>query len=298
MRRLRSFAWALGILLILVLVGVGVVSYKAGQSLIHPPRDLSARTPSTVNLTWSWANFTTQDGLAIVGWWIPADSTPADNGTVVFLHGYGDSKAQGLEIDPMLHGLGVNVLSFDFRAHGQSAGTYTTAGVLETRDVDGALAWLSSKLGQSRPRVVLLGWSAGGAVALNAAAHVAVDGIIVDSSFSSLQRIVETSISNFTHLPKWPFGPLAVQFASWSVGIPLDRNQPAAAVRGYDGPLLMFQGLADDAVTPDQVDAISANAPQAQVVKVPGAHHLASYKTDPSSYRAHVQAFLTAAWQA
>jgi pimeloyl-ACP methyl ester carboxylesterase len=54
----------------------------------------------------------------------------------------------------------------------------------------------------------------------------------------------------------------------------------------------LIQGLDDTTVTPDQVDAIAAHAPQATVWKVPGAAHVECLKTDPSGYEAHVAAFL------
>ena len=295
--------WAIRTILVLdvlgmvLLVGVLGVSWKAGQDLIHPQRDLNPATPSSIGLDWSWGNTTTSDGIALAAWWMPADSTPGNNITFVFLHGYGDAKAQGLEVFPLLHRLG-NVYAFDFRAHGASGGSYTTAGKLEVADVQAALGWINAR--QPQPsRIVLLGWSMGGATALNwlgqwgdLAPTFGVRGAITDGAFSRLTRIVETSIGKFTGLPQWPFGVLATGMAGWSIGERLEENAPFEVIRRYHGPLLLIQGSADTTVTPEQVDALAGAAKQATVWKVPGAAHVESLKTDPVGYEAHLRQFV------
>lgn len=291
MRRRNKVLIAVGVVLVLVLAGVFGVSWMAGQSLLHPKREVSTATPSGLNLTWEWANFTTFDNVPIVAWWIPAEHAA---GTVIFLHGYSDAKSQGLPMFPFLHNASVNVLAFDFRAHGQSGGAYTTAGLLEVREVDAALSWVQNRTHQGDNRTVLLGWSMGAATALNSAPrHPHLAGIVSDASFSHLHHIVDTSIGKFTGLPRWPFGPLAVTFASWSIGIDINDNAPVDAVAGYHGPLLLIQGLADTTVTPDQVDELAGAAPQATVWKVPDAGHTECYKTDAQGYQQHVLAFLS-----
>lgn len=279
----------------LLLAGVLAVSWKAGQDLLHPERDTGTGTPTDAGLAWSWANFTARDGVPLVGWWMPANaSTPH---TVVFLHGYGDAKDQGLPLYPALHNLSANVLAFDFRAHGQSGGDHTTAGLDESADVQGALDWVANRTGQADPDVVLVGWSMGGAAAIHAASlDPRIDGVVTDGAFSRLQRIVETSISEFTGLPKWPFGPLAVLLAGWSVGADLPHHAPVEWLAQYHGPLLLVQGEADATVTPDQVDELSRSATRADVWKVAGAAHVKAFEQDPAAYGAHLAAFLAAVW--
>lgn len=292
MRRRTKWILAVSVAAALVVGAVCGISWKAGQDLLHPERQASALTPGNLNLTWQWANFTTGDGVEVVGWWVPASAVRA-NGTVIFLHGYSESKAQGLALTPFLHNASYNVLLFDFRAHGESGGDHTTVGLRETQEVSAAVAWVRGKAGHGDARTFILGWSMGAAAALNAAAgQPGVGGIVADASFSKLQNIVDTSISHFTGLPKWPFGPLAVLFASASAGIEISDNEPAKAIADYRGPLLLIQGLDDVTVTPEQVDEIAAAAPQATVWKVPGCVHTECYKIDRPGYEAKVLEFL------
>jgi pimeloyl-ACP methyl ester carboxylesterase len=137
----------------------------------------------------------------------------------------------------------------------------------------------------------------GGAVAIHTASLDArIDGVVTDGAFSRLQRIVETSISRFTGLPRWPFGPLAVLFAGWSVGADLTAQAPVDWLAGYRGPLLLVQGATDETVTPDQVDELSRSATRADVWKVDGAGHVEAHGHAPQEYDARVAAFLKSVW--
>lgn len=296
-KRWKRIIWASSILLGLLLIGVLVVSWKSGKALLHPEREQVANTPTGLGLEWEWANFTTDDGVPLVGWWMPANGSA--NETVVFLHGYGDSKNQSLEVAPALHAAGFNVLAFDFRAHGYSGGAYTTAGLVETRDVRAALDWLEARpeMGPDPP-IALMGWSMGAAIALRSAPlFPEVDAVIADSAFSKMQHIVDSSISHFTGLPRWPFGPLAVTFAGWSIGKDISDNQPVRDIGNIHRPILLIQGLGDTVVTPGQVDELARAAGEGVAVfKVAGATHVEAHLTAPEEYDSRVTDFLDTAF--
>lgn len=300
----RAHRWTLisgGSLLGLLVMVVLVVSWVAGQGLLHPDRRVGSTTPSDVGLAWSYANFTTEDFVPIVGWWMPTDASPEDNATIVFLHGYGDSKDQSLAVARLLVPDGYNMLAFDFRACGESGGDYTTAGILEVREVDASIAWLTAQPGfPADPRIALMGWSMGGAVAIRAASKIDVaDAVVADAAYSRLRNIVDTSIVEFIRdaigfsVPRWPIGPLSVQFASWSVGVDLDDFPPTDALGKLDVPVLLIQGLDDKTVVPANVEELAAaGGPDVEVHKVPGVGHVGSLDNDPEGYRSLVGAFL------
>lgn len=305
-RRTKWIVWGSGGFVALLLLAMVVIAWVAGQGLLHPKREQPPGTPAAVGLAWSYANFTTEDGVALVGWWMPVDPTPADNATVLFLHGYTDSKNQSLQVAPFLHAGGYNILSFDFRAQGFSAGGYATAGILEVRDVKAAVGWLNKTLNVADPDIALLGWSMGGATAISAAPGLPeVDAVIADSSFSRLQNIVDTSIVHFIKgqigfsVPRWPIGPLSVQFAAWSVGVELDSNPPVEAITRFDGPVLLIQGLADARVYPNNLEELArAGGENVETFRIPGAAHVDGYAMDPVGYEAAVLQFLGAAFAA
>ena len=273
---------------------VGGLGYEVADRLIHPPRDVPAMDPADRGLGFERAAFSTVDGLTLAAWWIPSEAA-VPSGTVVFLHGYGASKAQSLSVAPFLHRAGYDVLAFDFRAHGESGGSYTTVGLEEVRDVQAALEYLDAREDVDMASVALFGWSMGGATALNAARELpGVRAFIVDSSFARLENVVSHSLPAFTGLPSQPFGTLSVLFASWMVQRGVWENEPARAIAQFDRPLLIIQGMADVIARPESDGAAlhDAAGPFAELWLVPEADHVNARRADPGAYEAKVLAFL------
>lgn len=280
-------------LVVLAGAGIGVVSWRSAEKLVHPAREQAGETPA---LPFEAVAFASADGVRLAGWWIPA--APAEvRGTVIFLHGYGDSKDQVLPLVPFLHDAGYHVLAFDFRAHGQSEGDETTVGLVEVDDVRGALAFVAQKDRAAYEHVALLGYSMGAAAAINTAAiDESVDVAIADSAFATLENIASNSITAFTDLPKYPFGPLSVVFAGWMVGKDVSENAPVEAIRSAMAPTLVIQGLDDTIAYPaEDGEAIAREAPPgSRLWLVPGAAHVQAHAIAPQEYESRVLTFLEA----
>lgn len=283
----------------LVLVGAvsaGVLSYMAADRLVHPPRDLPAATPAHRGVPYEDVSLLTDDGLRLAAWWMPA-STGMPLGSVVFLHGYGASKAQSLAVAPFLHRAGYHVLAFDFRAHGASEGGHTTFGVDETADVRAAYAWLAQRPDVDSQRVVLFGWSMGAATALLATPGLPdVKAVVADSAFAKLDNVVSNSLASLTGLPAFPFSPLTLGFATFMTRRHVSDAAPAQAADDLARPLLIINGLSDGLVRPD-VDAIElhrAAGERGELWLVPGADHVNARRSHPQEYEHRVLAFLAA----
>ena len=281
-------------LLLVASAGVVAVSWQSADQLVHPAREAQTIDPATRGLAYEDATLRTSDGLALAAWWIPANGTATARGTVVFLHGYGDDKQQAMHVAPWLHEAGYHVLAFDFRAHGESDGSETTVGLAEVEDVRAAVAHARTREGAAP--VALLGWSMGASTALNAAAHVPeVRAFVADSAFATLENIASNSITHFTDLPKYPFGPLAVVFAGWMVGRDVGDNRPIDHVASLGRPALFIQGADDTIVYPEEDGAALARAtPGAAYWLVPGASHVGARTVDPAGFEARVLSFLDA----
>ena len=286
----------LAVVLALLLVAAGAVaavSWQSADKLVHPARDLPQADPAGRGLAYENVTLTTADGLDLSAWWIPANASA--RGTVIFLHGYGDNKEQALFVAPFLHEAGWNVLAFDFRAHGLSEGDETTVGLVETADVRAAYEVAAARADPAR--VALFGWSMGAATAINAGAEVPeARAIVADSAFATLENIASNSITHFTDLPKYPFGPLAVVFAGWMVGRDVGDNRPIDLVGDLGRPVLVIQGADDTIVYPeDDGAALAARAPPGSAYwLVEGAGHVGAHEAAPEEYRARVLAFLDA----
>jgi fermentation-respiration switch protein FrsA (DUF1100 family) len=188
------------------------------------------------------------------------------------------------------------VLAFDFRAHGESEGSYTTVGLDEVSDVRAALSWLGSQPSVNASRVALFGWSMGAATAINAArdAKLPVSALILDSPFATLDEVAMRVFHSRTGLPDFPFGTLSVEIASWMVHRSVSEDRPVERVRGLDLPLLIIQGLSDSVVPARDASEIHDEAGRSELWLVPRADHVDAVHEDPQGYEQHVLAFLAA----
>lgn len=297
-RAIRWGAGAAAALLLLAALGTAAVSYVAADRLIHPPREHRSTTPADRGLAYEPATLVTEDGLRLWAWWIPAEGDA--QGTVVFLHGYGASKAsQSLAVAPFLHRAGYHVLAFDFRAHGESEGDHTTIGIEEAADVRAAVAYAIARGGSELP-IALFGWSMGAAAALNAGPTLPpqVKAVVVDSGFAKLANVVSNNLEGFTGLPRYPFEPLIMLFASDMAGHAAGENEPAREAGLLQRPLLVIQGAKDTIARPDgdgQEIATSAGI-WASFWLVPAAGHVEARRAQPRAYEENVVAFLREAF--
>ena len=293
LRAARMGAWASVVLVLTAGAGAGTLSYLAADRLVHPPRDLNPATPAWRGMAYEDATLLTEDGLRLAAWWMPAEGEAL--GAVVFLHGYGASKAQSLAVAPFLHRAGYHVLAPDLRGHGWSEGGHTTFGIDEAADARAAYSWLAQRGDVDMARVAFFGWSMGGATALLASESMPdVKAFVVDSAFARLDNVVSNSLSSLTGLPPFPFSPLTIGFASLMTHRQVGDSQPARATDDLARPVLIIHGQADHLVRPD-VDAIElqqAAGERGELWLVPDADHVNARRYHPMEYQDRVLSFL------
>ena len=136
--------------------------------------------------------FSASDGVALSGWLLPGEP---DRPPVVLCHELGESKSSLISTALALRKSGFTVLLFDFRGHGESAGTRSTLGLYEKRDVVGALRFLRDVHTVNASRIGLLGVGMGAHAAVLAALErpearvLVLDGLYPDPAFA-LERDV------------------------------------------------------------------------------------------------------------
>lgn len=289
-RYVRIGALTMAILLLLAGSATVLVAYEAADRVIHPERELRRATPASRGLEFERVAFESTDGVPLVGWWMPA--TEPTIGTVIFLHGYTASKSQSLSVAPFLVRNGFHVLAFDFRAHGESGGAFTSVGLLEAEDVLAAVAFAKEK---SDAPIALFGWSMGAAAALNAAPHAPdVRAVVADSAFARLTNAISNELPSATGLPRFPFVPLILLFASAMTRHSPGENEPAREAGRLERPLLVIQGERDALAHPDADGGELARAAGswADLWLVPEAGHVDARRVDPREYERRVVAFL------
>ena len=124
-----------------------------------PTRDIEA-TPDSIGLTYETLSLITNDGVALHGWYVPAQ---AARGTLLFFHGNAGNISHRLDSIRLFHDLDLNVLIFDYRGYGQSDGKASEQG--SYRDADAAWNYLVQEKQTSPHNILLFGRSLGAAIA-------------------------------------------------------------------------------------------------------------------------------------
>ncbi len=219
--------------------------------------------------------FTEEHIHAAVGscpaWLFPAGEPGENDGTwVIQIHGRGTTRSECLRAVPVFHALGITSLVVSYRNDGDAPRTRTGSyalGATEWRDVDAAIAWARRR---GAERILLMGWSMGGAIALQAALGSAhrerIAGLILDSPVVDWRTVLAYQ-GRALGLPA-PVTGLAIETlrADWTApatrsdgGIPFDRLDIVARARELRHPILLLHSD-DDGFVPSSASHALAQA--------------------------------------
>ncbi len=222
------------------------------NSLIYFPMNFPEDDWAPQGITVEEAWFSAADGTKIHGWYAPHEKPRA---VVLFCHGNAGNITHRADIVRALNDrVGVAVLVFDYRGFGKSEGKPNEPGVLA--DARAARSWLAQKTGVSENRIVLMGESLGGAVAVD----LATDGaraLILENTFSSMPDVAAFH---------YPWAPVRL--------LMMTRFDSAAKIRSYHGPLFQSHGDRDSIIPLGFAKRLfdAANEPK-QFLLVPKADH-------------------------
>lgn len=235
----RRRVWRIARLPLFIFVGLIVVFAAIQDNLIFPGRASQGRPEAAVTPP-PGAEMVTLRGadggriVALFGPALNADGTPhAEAGkrpTLLFFYGNGMHLATSLDLFESFRRLGANVLIPDYPGYGLSAGSPSEAGCYAAADA--GLAHLRGRADVDPDRIVVAGWSLGGAVAIDLAARTPVAGLAAFSTFSSLPDVAAI------HFPWLPTGLLLRH-----------RFESERKIGQVAGPILLAHGT-DDAMIP------------------------------------------------
>jgi competence protein ComEC len=236
--------------------------------------------------SWEPIEITAGDGVRLWGAWKPADGGP--RGTVLLLHGIGETGAALRARGEFLTARGWDVLRPDSRGKGRSGGTFVSYGGREGAD---ARRWLDALPRSSGP-IVVWGRSMGAAIALRVAADdPRVAGLILEVPYADLTTAVAAGLRR-KGLPGFLAGWI-VRRASALAGVPIAQPRPLDLARSVRVPVLVLSGTDDPVVAPSEIARLAEAFPAPPTwLAVPGAQHANVFDLGGPALQGSLTAFL------
>ncbi|MCU0805928.1 MAG: lysophospholipase [Burkholderiales bacterium] len=251
--------------------GCAYLETKQRELIFRPERSVPT-TPADRGMAYEdvWIKVADADGgeAKVHGWFVPGRATAAGakaspagasaNGpTVLYLHGVRWSLSNNLFRIARWHQMGFDVLAIDYRGFGKSDGELPSEAQTYA-DAQAAWDYLRSRVPDASKRFVY-GHSLGGAVAIELATrNPDIAGLVVESSFTSMQAMAE--LQGYGFLP---------------VGLVLtERYDSLSKIASVRAPVLFIHGTGDRFVPHAMSEALFAAASEPKrLVLVDGASH-------------------------
>jgi pimeloyl-ACP methyl ester carboxylesterase len=287
--------FTLAVVSIIIFSFVTYLSYTRSMLLTHPGRTQPHRTPSDLGLDdWRDVNFLSEDGLRLGAWYIPVKGVEPSPG-LIYVHGLGSNREGLLDQAKLLYDHGYSALLLDLRNHGQSDGSLTTLGYLESLDVGAAIQFLLDQPEIDPDRIGLVGHSLGGGIVIRAAArYPEVKATVAESAFTSLEDNIEEGVRQLLGLPPFPFAPLVIFFGERETGMDIQQMRPIDDVAAISPRAIMFiHGRNDPVVLASNSENLfeAAQEPKALYI-IENAAHDGLMEADPEEFERQIVGFL------
>lgn len=252
-------------------------------------------TPSELHLPWESVLIGSPAGPC-PAWLFPAESST----WVIQVHGRGVTRAECLRAVPVFHAMGLPNLVVSYRNDGEaprSKGGSYALGASEWRDVDAAISYA---LRHGATRVLLMGWSMGGAISLQTAvssAHrEAIAGLVLESPVVDWRNVLRFQAREEGIRDPFPAlamnalsSPLTARLSGSEFVIPFDKLDMVARADELTVPILLLHSEDDGFVPADASHALAKARPD--LVTMPrftGARHTKIWNYDQPGWTAAI----------
>ncbi len=257
---------------------------------VRPPRlRVAFFTPTNLGVTYEDITLTSQDGVALAGWYIPSRNTAA----VILLHGHSGNRLGVVHHAEALVQAGYGVLMFDLRAHGSSGGRRFATSQAGVDDVLTAVAYLSKRPDVNQAGIGVMGVSVGGVFALHAAAQtVAIRAVAVDGISPAALADLPAPASLWGRVNVWQQRLMAQLARRFARQTPLPPNRQVVRKLGKRPLFLIATGTGGEAAMLTQ---LAAAAETAELWPIPEARHAQGWHERPDEYSHRLVTFFDGA---
>ncbi len=295
-----TLLWGMALLLLAFMAFVSALLLVVGPVMLLQPRRrtvefyrsvTSLLHPRDAGLPCEDLTIRTADDVPLSCWLVPAG--PNAKGTVLILHGVGESKIAGLPLAKALHERGYNAFLYDSRRHGDSGGTYCTYGFYEKYDAASAINQLVCRTDIRVGNIGVFGSSMGAAVAIQLAGiDPRIKAIVAESGFATLRSVFDDYQKRMIKLPFHYLRNLVIRRSEAIAEYKASAVSPLEAVKTIRIPLLIAHGTADDRIKSSYSELLyqQASGPK-ELWLLPNARHHNMAEVGGDEYREKICGF-------
>ncbi len=195
--------WRLLKSIIFIYGAVAIYLYFRADSMIFQPQ-----APS-YEMTTDFIKIPVRDQDSIVALYL---TNPQAKWTILYSHGNAEDLGDIRPLMEQLRAWEFNVFAYDYRGYGQSSGEASETNAYS--DAAAAYQYLTHNLHVPGHRTLLYGRSLGGGVATELARHTEIAGLILESTFTSVFRVV-------LPMPLFPFDKFNNQAKLAQIKVPV-----------------------------------------------------------------------------
>lgn len=244
---------------------------RVERHFVFRPSRWVLRTPSHLGIPWEQHWIATEDGCRLSAWHM---CPPGPRAGVVYFHGSGSNLSLMTEVFAILYRIGLQVLAVDYRGYGHSSGTPSEDGAY--RDAEATVRYFQDRLAKEGLSTLYWGRSLGSIFASRAALAVEPDGLILESGFASVGRLVGSGLRMRLY-----------RLFSRTRLDALDH------LRGHTFPVLVVHGDRDQTIPVEQGRYLyeRLDGPK-ELFVVEGADHISTHMLDTPGYCRRILSFV------
>ena len=228
-------------------------------------------TPEAAEVKYEDVYLQTTDNIILHGWKLFAEQLI--QGTILYFHGNGENISTHFANVYWLKEKGFDVYLFDYRGYGQSTGTVDLDATIA--DAESMIRYSIEQLPENE-RLIVLGHSLGGSLAIHAVAHSQyqshIDALVSVEAFSDYRQVTRDVLSTswLTWWLQWPF----------SLTIDNSYRPLDSVARVSPVPLLIIHSRQDEIIPYHHAEALYEAASEPKILLPVNGGHNNIFKTE------------------
>ena len=232
LKKTSTAAIAMAVFVAVVCIGTVVAGWTFSSGLMYPSYEcteehfLYCGDPSQLQLDFENVVFSSDDGIDLSGWYIPA---PDSSKVIIFVHGHGADRHEGMRWFTSVHTAGFNILAFDLRNSGQSGGDFSSMSYFERQDVIAAVDFLQNE--KNLESIGVFGTSMGAVTSMMAMDQdPRISAGVFEAGWANLEDLLSEVFSKHVGLPRVPFLSLTTWLFQLRSGVDMTAVNPETVV--------------------------------------------------------------------